>query len=455
MRECGFDEVEIDAVGNVVGVYHGARRRTRKTAADRQPLRHRAQRRQVRRPPRHPRADGVRARAAARRPAPAVRARGRRLRRGGRPALQGDLPRLGRARRPVRSAAGSTRSMPTASRCATRCAMPGCRRRRARSRSSSASPRDYLGFVEVHIEQGPVLNELDLPLGVVTSINGGVRYVGEVRRHGEPRRHDADGPPARRRRRRRRAGRSTSRSARAKRAEPGRHDGHARGAERIDQRRPGPLQVQRSTSARRPTRCATPASATSSRELRAICERRGLRSRSRRRCAPPQRRSAPAWQTRWERAVDALGLPVHRMPSGAGHDAMKLHEVMPQAMLFVRGENAGISHNPLESITNDDIELAVEAFQQLLDDLPRKRAGMSARMTTTTRARRLDRRALRRRGALPAGAGARADRHAAGRQRAARRSDGDAARRLRLRRSSATRCPTTSCARTACSRSPT
>ena len=34
---------------------------------------------------------------------------------------------------------------------------------------------------------------------------------------------------------------------------------------------------------------------------------------------------------------------------------MKLHEVMPQAMLFVRGENSGISHNPLESITNDDM----------------------------------------------------------------------------------------------------
>ena len=41
-------------------------------------------------------------------------------------------------------------------------------------------PARYLGFVEVHIEQGPVLNELDLPLGIVTSINGGVRYVCEV-----------------------------------------------------------------------------------------------------------------------------------------------------------------------------------------------------------------------------------------------------------------------------------
>ena len=57
------------------------------------------------------------------------------------------------------------------------------------------------------------------------------------------------------------------------------------------------------------------------------------------------------------------------MPSGAGHDAMKLHQVMPQAMLFVRGQNAGISHNPLESTTADDIDLAVRAFQHLLDQL--------------------------------------------------------------------------------------
>ena len=42
-------------------------------------------------------------------------------------------------------------------------------------------PARYLGFVEVHIEQGPVLNELGLPLGIVTSINGGVRFAGEVR----------------------------------------------------------------------------------------------------------------------------------------------------------------------------------------------------------------------------------------------------------------------------------
>ena len=48
---------------------------------------------------------------------------------------------------------------------------------------------------------------------------------------------------------------------------------------------------------------------------------------------------------------------------------MKLHEIMPQAMLFVRGLNSGISHNPLESTTNDDMQLAIDAFAHLLSDL--------------------------------------------------------------------------------------
>jgi beta-ureidopropionase / N-carbamoyl-L-amino-acid hydrolase len=107
-------------------------------------------------------------------------------------------------------------------------------------------------------------------------------------------------------------------------------------------------------------------------ELAAICQRRGLAftfEETLRASAAP---SAPAWQARWEAAVGSLGLPVFRMPSGAGHDAMKLHEVMPQAMLFMRGLNAGISHNPLESITNDDTELCVRAFQHLLENLAKE-----------------------------------------------------------------------------------
>jgi N-carbamoyl-L-amino-acid hydrolase len=64
-----------------------------------------------------------------------------------------------------------------------------------------------------------------------------------------------------------------------------------------------------------------------------------------------------------------MGVPRFVMPSGAGHDAMKLHEVMPQAMLFVRGENSGISHNPLESTTTDDMQLCIDAFEHVLHQL--------------------------------------------------------------------------------------
>jgi N-carbamoyl-L-amino-acid hydrolase len=67
--------------------------------------------------------------------------------------------------------------------------------------------------------------------------------------------------------------------------------------------------------------------------------------------------------------VQSLGVPVFHLPSGAGHDAMKLHEILPQAMLFVRGQNAGISHNPLESTTCDDMQLAIDACMHLLDNV--------------------------------------------------------------------------------------
>jgi len=103
--------------------------------------------------------------------------------------------------------------------------------------------------------------------------------------------------------------------------------------------------------------------------LHQICERRGLTCSTEETIRASAAPSATAWQARWERAVRSLGLPLVRLPSGAGHDAMKLHEVMPQAMLFQRGLNAGISHNPLEGVTNDDTELSVRAFQQLLEGL--------------------------------------------------------------------------------------
>jgi len=226
------------------------------------------------------------------------------------------------------------------------------------------NPADYLGFVEVHIEQGPVLNELDLPLGVVSSINGSVRYQCEVIGMAS---HAGTTPMDRRR---------DAAVAVAELAvyveQRAARDGTSVGTM-------GMLQVPNGSTNVVPGRCQftldlrAPTDAQRDAlvsdvlaELDRICARRGVRcsrEETMRAAAAP---SAPQWQQRWENAVSALGLPVFRMPSGAGHDAMKLHEVMPQAMLFVRGLNSGISHNPLESSTSDDMQLAVDAFMHLL-----------------------------------------------------------------------------------------
>ncbi|HYP84322.1 2-oxo-4-hydroxy-4-carboxy-5-ureidoimidazoline decarboxylase [Variovorax sp.] len=228
-------------------------------------------------------------------------------------------------------------------------------------------PAKYLGFVEVHIEQGPVLNELDVPLGIVTSINGGVRFVGEVTGMAS----HAGTTPMDRRRDAACAVAELILFAEQRAAK----DGDSVATVGMLEVPSGSINVvpgrcRFSLDIRAPNDAQRDAVVTDVlAELAAICERRGVRhtlEEAMRAAAAP---SAPAWQQRWEKAVDALGVPLYRMPSGAGHDAMKLHEVMPQAMLFVRGINSGISHNPLESSTNDDMQLAVQAFQRLLDDL--------------------------------------------------------------------------------------
>jgi N-carbamoyl-L-amino-acid hydrolase len=228
-------------------------------------------------------------------------------------------------------------------------------------------PAQYLGFVEVHVEQGPVLNELNLPLGVVTSINGSVRFLVKIIGTAS---HAGTTPMDRRR---------DAVSAMAELAvymeQRAAQDGDSvatigqlnvpNGSVNVV---PGVCQF--SLDMRAPQNDQRDALVNVVlQQLNTICERRGVRldiHETMRAAAAP---SAMAWQSRWERAVQASGIPVFRMPSGAGHDAMKLHDVMPQAMLFVRGENAGISHNPLESTTSCDMQLAVDAFAHVLNQL--------------------------------------------------------------------------------------
>ncbi|MEJ7929283.1 2-oxo-4-hydroxy-4-carboxy-5-ureidoimidazoline decarboxylase [Ramlibacter sp. AN1015] len=365
MRACGFDEVGMDAVGNVVGLYHGSDRQAPRllTGSHYDTVRNggkydgrlgifvpmacvRELARQGRRLP-----QGIEVVAFAEEEGQRYKA-----------TFLGSGALIGQfnpAWLDQRDADGVTmrEAMQRAGLPATLDAIATVRR----------DPSHYLGFVEVHIEQGPVLNELDLPLGVVTSVNGGVRFVCEMVGMAS---HAGTTPMDRR---------CDAAAAVAelllfveRRAA---RDADSVGTVGLLQVPGGSINVvpgrcQFSLDLRAPDdaqRDALVADVLA--ELDAICARRRTRctrEESMRVAAAP---SAPTWQRRWERAVQAVGAPVFRLPSGAGHDAMKLHEVMPQAMLFVRGENAGVSHNPLESSTSDDIDLAVRAFLHLLDQL--------------------------------------------------------------------------------------
>ena len=365
MRDCGFDQVEIDAVGNVVGTYHG-----RDPAAPR--LLTGSHYDTVRNAGKY---DGRIGHFVPMACVRALHSSGRRLSFGlevvafaeeegqrykatflGSGALVGGFDpawldqrdRDGIAMREAMKHAGLPADLP---------AIAALRR----------DPARYLGFVEVHIEQGPVLSSLDLPLGIVTSINASVRYVGEIIGMAS---HAGTTPM------------NARRDAACAVAELALYLERRASADGDSVGTVGLLEVPGGSINVVPGRCRfsldlrAPGNDQRDRlrddvlaELAALCARRGLRhtvEETMRESAAP---SDPAWQGRWERAVTALGLPLHRLPSGAGHDAMKLHTAFPQAMLFVRGENAGISHNPLESSTADDLDLACAAFTQLLDQL--------------------------------------------------------------------------------------
>ncbi len=231
----------------------------------------------------------------------------------------------------------------------------------------------YLGFVEVHIEQGPLLNELDIPLGVVTSINGSVRFVGEVLGTA----CHAGTTPMDRRRDAATAVAELALYLEQRAAQDRGADGQCSSVGTV-----GLLHVPHGSINVVPGRCQfsldlrAPTNAQRDAlmhdvlaQLQRICQRRGVQyslEETMRASAAP---SDAKLQAHWQAAVQALGVPILKLPSGAGHDAMKLHDIMPQAMLFVRGENAGISHNPLESTTSDDMQLAVDAFMHLLHNL--------------------------------------------------------------------------------------
>jgi len=363
MRECGFDDVQVDAVGNVVGIYHGADPNSKRllTGSHFDTVRNGGK------------YDGRLGIFVPMVCVHELHKQGKRLPFG--VEVIGFAEEEGQRYKATFLGSGAVigkfdaawLDQKDADGITMREAMVAAGRKPEHIAAMKRDPARYLGFVEVHIEQGPVLNEIDLPLGVVTSINGSVRYVGDMIGMAS---HAGTTPMDRRR------------DAAAAVAEfvlyvekRAAQAPHLVGTVGILSVPSGSINVvpgrcQFSLDLRATTDEARDAIARDVlAELKRITERRGLHCKLEETLRASAAPSSPEWQAKWERAVESVGLPVHRMPSGAGHDAMKLHEVMPQAMLFLRGGNSGISHNPLETITNDDAQLCVDAFTHLLEQL--------------------------------------------------------------------------------------
>ena len=76
----------------------------------------------------------------------------------------------------------------------------------------------------------------------------------------------------------------------------------------------------------------------------------------------------PALQEAFAQAIAAHGIKVRHLPSGAGHDAMVFPAVAPTAMLFVRCGNNGISHHPDETMTAEDAEIGTSVLLHFFEN---------------------------------------------------------------------------------------
>ncbi len=232
--------------------------------------------------------------------------------------------------------------------------------------SKAAMSEDVLGFLEFHIEQGPVLESLGRPLGVVEAIVGQNRlefiFSGQANHAG-----------------------TTPMTLR--------HDALAAAAEwivaveKLAQRtegivatvgfveaKPGATNViagdARTTLDIRHAsdRARTEALDELIRLAESIGARRGVTVKWRTLLAQHAVAMDPFLTGQIEQAIQKAGCEAHRMASGAGHDAMILAEKVPAAMIFVRTPG-GISHDPSESAHRDDVAKALECGHHLLVQL--------------------------------------------------------------------------------------
>ncbi len=237
--------------------------------------------------------------------------------------------------------------------------------------AAAYDPADIVGYVEVHIEQGPVLEAEGLPLGVVTGIVGQSRMrvvvLGEAGHAGTVPMHmrrDAlagaaelmvmvertalenadDGMVAT-------VGRINA-SPGATNVIPGRVDFSVEIRSSSDARRKGAIEQIKADAQR-------------------IGGKRGLEFAFEPFYETSTTSCTPSMQALLTDAIAALGYKSVRLPSGAGHDAQVMAKLGPMAMLFVRCRG-GISHNPAEFASEQDMGLAIAALTRFIETLAAK-----------------------------------------------------------------------------------
>lgn len=226
--------------------------------------------------------------------------------------------------------------------------------------AAAMPPEEILGYLEVHIEQGPVLEAKGLPVGVVSAICGATRkryrLAGAAGHAGtvpmELRRDALAGAAE--------IILAVERIAKAAGvvATVGCLD-VAPGAINVI---PGAvrftLDLRAAEDARRVAACAEVDA-----EIARVAAARGLAVEAETLHDAPSAPCDPALRAAFAAAVSAEGLAVETLASGAGHDAMAVAAIAPSAMVFVRCAG-GISHSPAEAVTADDVAVAARVLHR-------------------------------------------------------------------------------------------
>jgi allantoate deiminase len=222
---------------------------------------------------------------------------------------------------------------------------------------------DLLGYYEVHIEQGPVLEARDLPVGIVSSIQGAsrfnVRFIGQAG-------HAGTVPPAMRHDALAGAAAFVLAVERQARATPnlvatvGQLTVQPGASNVIPGAAALSLDVRHPQDSARQAACRALQAAAAS-----IASERGLELEWEPLGSSRSVECAPRLAGLLERAIAARGLAPLRLASGAGHDGVMLSRLTRIAMLFVRCAG-GVSHHPAESVTQADVAVAIAVLEDAL-----------------------------------------------------------------------------------------